>query len=542
MKIFKSFYKSNKSICLVLLGMSIVALPACEKSRLKVRPAVATSPKTQLNTQRPAIQQQDDYRYDDHYESAPPVVEERTPISERRRDRTRDRVIERESRVKTPSEQRPVSLDGIPVTTVNNHDSKKETVTSAPANGADLNCQSKGCTPAPKPDNGDLPDTDIPDVPKKDKITVADPIVDEEPAPDIIAENTRVTILDKSKSFDHFHLLLVVDRGAIHKNRLGKQVDNDAVEVQRNQVLSVLENFLTGFNNLRPQMIDSSADKEYSFTLGLVAGSNDPKYIGKYFNDTQKEFNTKDISGVQALVTAQMNTLAQDQLDPDKTHPITVNSNFVSLQKFIENNPASINGKPFLSENIPTVVLTIGSIFNDRCEVDSTVYEKDKECDDRHSYSEILKTLIKKKVYGSNTPGIFAPVTFKHIYLDGRNNTIMTHNKANRNERVSYDAESHGVRFATKSLVKQVIDKPQIDFEEIALLVNKRYDENCLVDKDNKYITTTTIGISTAEALIFDQKVSDLPKDKMCKIVETSEFNKAIVDKLHQEELELLED
>jgi len=524
--------------------MSIVALPACEKSRLKVRPAVATSPKTQPHTQRPALEQQDHYQPNDHYETSPPPPP--VIIATRDQDHRRDRVIDRETRANTSREQKPVSLGGIPVTTVNSHDSKRETVTSAPANGADLNCQSKGCTPPPKPDNGDLPDEDIPDVPKKDKVQppVADPIVDEEPAPAVTpAENTRVTVLNKSKSFDHFHLLLVMDRGAINKNRLGKKVDNDAVEVQRSQVLNVVQGFLSGFNNLRPQMIDSSTDKEYSFTLGLVAGSNDPRYIGKYFNNTKKEFNTKDISGVQALLTEQMEVLAQDKLNPDHEQPITVNSNFVSLQKFIESDPESINGgTKFLSENVPTVVLTIGSVFTERCELDSPVYGKDKDCDERHSYSEILKTLIKRKVYGSSTPGIFAPVTFKHLFLNGRDNTVMTYEKADSQKRVSYDSESHGFRFAAKTLVKQIIDKPDIDFTEVSLIVNGRYDENCLVDKDNNYITTTSIGISKAEAVIFDNTASDLPKDRMCKFVETSDFNEAIVDRLHREELELLED
>ncbi len=559
MKVFKSFYNSNKSICLIILGLSIVALPACEKSRLKIRPAVATTPKTAPNTPRPAINNEHDHGYDhNHYpeEHEPVIVEETTP--DRYRDRVRESVKERETRINTPREQKPTSLGGIPVTTVNNHDNKKQTVAHGAANGADLNCQSKGCTQPPKEDdNGELPPGDIPDTKKPDKEkpvtdkpvidkpTIQEPVAEkpviEEPVEELPAENTRVTVLDKTKSFDHFHLLLVIDKGAIHINKHGKQVDNDAIRVQRTQILNTVESFLTGFNNLRPQMIDSEKGKEYSFTLGLVAGSNDPRYIGQFFNDTKKEFNTKDIAGVHALLNEQMDNLAQDNIDPDKTHPITVNSNFVSLQKFIESDPESIDDSKFLSENTPTVVLTIGNKFSDRCVIE-TLYEKDPDCDARHDYGQILKTLIKRKVYGSNTPGIFAPVTFKHIFLDGHNNTVDTYKRDNKKSRVSYDAESHGVRFAAKSLVKQTIDKPAVDFTDLALIVNGRYDENCLVDKDNKYITTTSIGISKAEAMSFDQSVANIPADRMCKVIETSEFNKAIVNKLYQEELELLED
>ena len=41
--------------------------------------------------------------------------------------------------------------------------------------------------------------------------------------------------------------------------------------------------------------------------------------------------------------------------------------------------------------------------------------------------------------------------------------------------------------------------------------------------------------------IAYDQTVLDLPTDRLCKVVDTNEFNEAIIEKLYQEELEILE-
>jgi len=183
----------------------------------------------------------------------------------------------------------------------------------------------------------------------------------------------------------------------------------------------------------------------------------------------------------------------------------------------------------------------MGNYSSDRCTIDSQTYGQDPDCDQRHSYGALLKTMIKKKYYGSNTPGIFAPVTFKHIYLNGRNDTVSTYKKTNSQSRVAYDAESHGVRFAAKTLVKQEIDRVESTFSAAALIVNGRYDETCIIDQSNNYIKTSIPSFSTAEVVTFNQDPESIPADRRCKLVESSVFNNSVIEKLYQEEIQLLE-
>ncbi len=535
MKYLLSILNSKLFVALFFSCTSFFLLTGCEKSRLKARPGVATTPK---NFDHNRNHSDDGYHHDDRYHGSPEYI----PNEEDHRHRD-DRSDEerREPPPPIPRESSDTIVD-VPGTTVNPDSNNQRHTVKDPYKNSSNQCRSQECED--DKDDGRLPPEDIPDVkkPKPSQSTSEDlpptpgvivsaaPRQDAIPMEVLVPANSPVQNISETgelsiHEFNHFHMLLVLDPNALKAK---------SSPLRKSITKNIIKDFIKA-------VYETKGDLHY--TLGILVATTDELLSGKFYKEL-KELKTSQPDSLDDILLPIFADLAQD-FETDGNKHIPGGNPYKSLVKLIDSDPKSIVSPQFFAADTPTVVLAISN-FQDACNVNFTPRDSRSGCTNQHNQKYIVKKLIERKVYDGDD-AFFAPVTMKHINFlggEGDNNMPFYYVKEKEDYAVieDYFSYRHGKRFANQLTVKSsVINVPESlkETNDIIIRTDKGIDSECLKSGDRIYITHETQSFTAVNKAGFISTYGNT-KAPACKNVDVYDMYNVIIDKLYEDDVYVL--
>ncbi len=550
----KDLIFTNKNIGLLLqavVASSIaLTLPACSKSRRSERAGTPSSPQRVYGGNEPQHQNvpRKPHKPGENHTEQPPVEtdfpRERTPLNPGQPNRAQ-------------KPNTPPSLDGLRKVNVKGA-IKKETHLSGTQKGSKIGCSSSHCQekkPEPptkengpsqepiksepitqKPNQEEIPET-VNQGPQEQTNKTPPPIASEQEKPSA----QPMHLLDNPlQSESHFHFLLVVD-----PRTLAISLENGT---RKERVSQIAKDFLNGFAKKRAELEQLNNESSHlHFTFGLVAGTTDQHHAGEFFHDFVKDYDltSQGITQLESDLINKLKLLSNESTAGTNSYKIPGGHNYSSLQKFIENNPHSVDpSKEFLAKNVPTVVL---SLYNkkDQCELDAYTVNSDgsenksSSCIPNVGYIQQLRDLIDTKIDLESGSEYVSPVSYKHILLKA-NRELMTKNSLNNTGDTKYYPHHHGKIFAHRlNQRKQFHRIDHLQFQDLTKvgLVNiyNRPEERCYISKDSNVMFTTL-----PQAQYALQKTTN-SQTKTCQLIDDGQMTEQVLIRLQKEDLKSLD-